>query len=444
VAGASTAAALGIVAPVFGFLQRDRPNLGLVFLPGDRAPGPEDLERLRAVGVSIEAASGEPGTWARTLRHPRWGEAIVAFDPAAPSADELIRDTAPNLDDAERAAAMRSRHGLSVRVPAARRHALHDRKTLLRWFDLLLGEDGVVAVDLLSQLPWPRQALADELAHDADVDIEALYTIHLIYEEGAEPPVAYWLHTHGLADLGAFDLDLVAPHPAFTERCGELFRAVALQALDDSIQPDTDRLTFGHPDGDARLVPAARFMREAGAPFVTFRDAPDHEDRRAVLCEPSSRGFLGLGRRDAIRPLRFAQRPPPDRFVSFQSEAASELMAERARLTLGVLEARWREFAEFEVVPLVKLGYPTPDQSREHLWFELHAIDGDQLDATLVNRPFKVDLRVNERAMRPVDLLTDWVVTTPAGQITPRSDVTSRRLREHADELREAMRKARR
>ena len=61
-----------------------------------------------------------------------------------------------------------------------------------------------------------------------------------------------------------------------------------------------------------------------------------------------------------------------------------------------------------------------------------------------MNRPFKVDLRVNERAMRPVDLLTDWVITTPAGQITPRSDVTSRRLREHADELREAMRTAKR
>ena len=163
-----------------------------------------------------------------------------------------------------------------------------------------------------------------------------------------------------------------------------------------------------------------------------------------MLCEPSSRGFLGFGRGDGIRPLRFAQRPPPDRFVSVQSEAASALMAERARLTLGVLEARWREFAEFEVVPLVKLGYPTPDDSREHLWFELHAVDGDRLDATLVNRPFKVDLRVNERAMRPLELLTDWVVTTPAGQITPRSDVTSRRLREHADELREAMRRSKR
>ena len=46
--------------------------------------------------------------------------------------------------------------------------------------------------------------------------------------------------------------------------------------------------------------------------------------------------------------------------MSVQSEAASELMAERARLTLGVLEARWREFAEFEVVPLVKLGSRRP------------------------------------------------------------------------------------
>ena len=82
--------------------------------------------------------------------------------------------------------------------------------------------------------------------------------------------------------------------------------------------------------------------------------------------------------------------------------------------------------------------------SREHLWFKLHGIDGDELDATLVNRPFKADVRMNERAMRPLELLTDWVITTPAGQITPRSDVTSRRLREHADELREAMRKAKR
>ena len=326
---------------MFGFLRRDRPNLGLVFLSGDRPAEPEDLERLRPSGVAIEPAPGESGTWARTLRHPRWGDAVVSVDPAAPSADALIRDAAPNLDDAERTAALTARHSLAVRVPAARNHALHDRKTLLRWLDLLLGMDGVVAVDLLSQLPWPRQALADELAHDADVDIEALYTIHLIHDGAGEPPVAYWLQRHGLADLGAFDLDIVAPHPAFTEQCGELFRAVALQALDGTIQPDTDRFTFGHPGGDARLVPADRFMREAGAPFATFRDAPDHADRRAVLCEPSSRGFLGFGRerRDPPAAVRAAPaaRPLRERPVRGGIRADGRARAAHARGPGGAL-----------------------------------------------------------------------------------------------------------
>ena len=208
-------------------------------------------------------------------------------------------------------AALTARHSLAVRVPAARKHALHDRKTLLRWLDLLLGVDGVVAVDLLSQLPWPRQALADELAHDADVDIEALFH---------DPP-------HPRRRRGAAGRVLAAyPRPRGPRRVrprhrraasgvhGTVRRAVPggrAAGARRTLQPDTDRFTFGHPGGDARLVPADRFMREAGAPFATFRDAPDHVDRRAVLCEPSSRGFLGFGRGDGTRRCgsRSARRP---------------------------------------------------------------------------------------------------------------------------------------
>src|SRR4029450_2172755 len=88
-----------------------------------------------------------------------------------------------------------------------------------------------------------------------DGDTGALYTIHLIYEEGAEPPVAYWLHTHGLADLGAFDLDIVAPHPAFTEQCGELFRAVAIQTL-GAPRADPGRRRSVHVRSSGRRRPA--------------------------------------------------------------------------------------------------------------------------------------------------------------------------------------------
>lgn len=101
------------------------------------------------------------------------------------------------------------------------------------------------------------------------------------------------------------------------------------------------------------------------------------------------------------------------------------------------------EFAEFEVVTIAKLGYPTRDGGKEHLWFEVHGFGDDTLDATLANRPFTVDLREGERAERPTDLLTDWMLMTPAGNVTPRSLSAARKLREHADEIRASMAEAR-
>jgi hypothetical protein len=116
-------------------------------------------------------------------------------------------------------------------------------------------------------------------------------------------------------------------------------------------------------------------------------------------------------------------------------------MAERARATVPVLRGLADELAEFRVTPLVKLGYPTPDGGKEHPWFEVHAFADDAVDATLVNRPVALDLREGERGMRPLELLTDWTLVTPAGFVTPRSQHAVRRLREHADEIREAIRR---
>jgi hypothetical protein len=92
------------------------------------------------------------------------------------------------------------------------------------------------------------------------------------------------------------------------------------------------------------------------------------------------------------------------------------------------------------VTALVKLGYPTTDGGREHPWFEVHGFDGDTVDATLVNRPVALDLREGERAARPLELLSDWTLITPAGWVTPRSQHAARQLREHADDIRAAMR----
>jgi hypothetical protein len=422
---------------MFDFLRRDEPALAAVHFPGSAPPPAEAFARLRAAGYELHEQRVERALWSLALEHPVHGSAELTGFRDGPLIDEVIR-FAPRISEAERAPAMGSSSVVGVRVPARRRHVLADRKTLLRIARDVLGDDGVMVVDVMPQVPWSRAGLDDELMHDADLDIEALYSIDRVVDD---PPTALvepdvlWLHTHGLAELGAFDIDIVAPDRAFADSCGDLFRTLATMVLDREIRPSEDRFTFGYPDGVARLVPADKFMRQADRRFAAVRDGDDHANRRSILCEPSGRRFLGLGRRDRPEPLLSARRPPAEQFVLYFPNAMSTLMAERARATIGVLRALMAEFAEFEVQALVKLGYPTSNGGSEHLWFTVHAIGDETVDATLENEPFEVDLRPGERAERPLDLLSDWILGTPAGPITPRSMEAARSLREHAQGL---------
>ncbi len=422
-------------------LRRDQPSQAAIHFRGTVAPPADAFLRLRDQGYVLTERRADDALWALGLEHPIHGSAELLAFRDWPVVDEAIRFAA-NLTDAERTAATGSSAAVGLRVPARRKSILRDRKTMLRIARAVLGEDGLLVIDIASEAPWSRASLDDELAHDADLDIEALYCIHNVLDDadrdGAEPGVL-WQHTHGLAELGGFDIDIVAPDRDFANTDAEMIRAIATMILAGDIGPSESRFTFGQPGGEARLVPAAEFQRDADPTAAAVRDAPDHDARRSVLCEPAGRRLLGFGRGDRPEALRFARRPPPDQFVVYFPTATTELMAERARATVGILRDLMAEFAEFEVIAIVKLGYPTTNDGREHLWFSAHAISDTTIDATLENRPFAVDLRPGERAERPIDLLTDWMLMTPAGSITPRSMSAARQLREHADEFRQQL-----
>jgi hypothetical protein len=423
---------------VFDFLRRDEPSIAAVHFAGMAPPPADGFARLRELGYVLTERRADDALWALGLDHPVHGSAELLAYRDLPPLDVAIRFAA-NLTEGERAAAMGSSSAVLLRVPATRKHILRDRKTMLRIARDVLGDDGVMVLDVTSQLPWSRASLDDELRHDADLDIEALYCIHnVLDDEGApagppdEPRVA-WQHTHGLAELGRFDVDVVAPDTSFANTDGDMLRAIATMILAGSIGPSEARFAFGHPGGEARLVPAAAFQREAAPEFTRERDASDHDTARSVLCEPAGRRLLGLGRGDRPEPLRLARRPSPEQFVVYFPTASTDLMAERARATIGVLRDLMAEFADLGVIAIVKLGYPTgdgPEDGKEHLWFQAHAIGDETVDATLENRPFAVDLRPGDRAERPLELLTDWLLMTPEGQVSPRSQAAARRLRE--------------
>lgn len=416
---------------MFAFLQRALPAGGSVLFPGSIPPPLEQLSALRAPVTCTRASPSAEQLWAVEAVHPSWGTAdILCLRQPLPIPPELVDHTL-SLSDAEKARARAGESLVLVRVRALQKHVLRDRKRLLHWLRALMRDGGMIAADAASNMLWSEAMLDDELAHDADLDIESLYAIHAVQDD-RDPARVSWLHTHGLEDLGAFDFDVLEPSPVFVANCGDPVRALAFAALEGSIDPSTDRFRLAHPGGDVRLVPADRFQGDAAPEHRKLREpAEGHTGRRAVLCEPAGGLFA-----------RWRARPAPSRFLSSMaaeglvvpfSASATALMAERARQTLGVFTDLKEEFAGLQLPTVVKLGYEVEGGApgdREHLWFEVHRVLGDTVDATLANAPHRVPaLRQGQRGEFELARLTDWMILSPEGAMTPRNISAARRLR---------------
>jgi hypothetical protein len=416
---------------VFSLLRRKLPATGRVLYPGAIPPPAAALAGLQGSVSCTDVSATPEQVWAVRAEHPAWGTAEIAALRSHPPIAGVLIDLALELTDDEKARARSGQAAVAVRVHGAQEDVLRDRKRLLAWFRALMQPDGVVALDDGSTLFWSPAMLDDELAHDADLDIESLYALHAV-QYAHDVKRIQWLHTHGLEELGAFDLDVLEPSPTFVAHCSDPIRALAFAALEGTIAPDTDRFPLLLPDGDVRLVPVDRFDAEAAGEDRKLRDADEvHSGRRAVLCEPVG-GLFGRWRKRPV-PSRLLALFDTDGMVLPFSMAATELMSQRARQTVGIFSALVEEFDSLKLPAAVKLGYQveggTPTD-REHLWFFVHAIRGDKVDATLANTPQGVpSLKAGQRGEFGLERLTDWVLPSPEGNMSPRNVTAARRLR---------------
>ena len=327
---------------MFSFLQRDLPAAGRVLYPGAIGPPLEQLSALSEPVTSRRTTPSPDQVWAIAATHPLWGAADIAcLRQPMPVPAELIDHTL-SLSDEEKARARMGEIAVAVHVSGQQKNILRDRKRLLCWLRALMQADGAVAIDDGSTLFWSQAMLDDELAHDADLDIESLYTIHAV-QDSQDPTRVEWLHTHGLEELRAFDVDVLQPSPVFVANCSDPIRALAFAALEGTIAPDVDRFPLAHPGGDVRLVPVERFQAEAAPEHRKLRTPdPVHSGPRAVLCEPVG-GLFGRWRARPT-PSRFLSRLATEGLVIPFSTSATELMSERARQTLGVFGHLKEEF----------------------------------------------------------------------------------------------------
>lgn len=432
---------------MFDILRRKSRSAGSVLFRGSLPIPFDNFAYLRELGVELESRRAEPDQlWAARVRHPVWGEAELFCPRQRPVPPREIVEFDPRLMEAEVEAIVGCGSSVEVLMSHERQNVLRERKLALRLMHAIMGEHGVSVVDHGCGRFWSRTALEEELAHDADLDIDSLFILHAVRPDDDEDHRVSWLHSHGLAELGYFDFDILEPSSDVTSSLTDLTRAIAFGIVEGWIEGSSDEVALASPGGVFRMVPADQFQRGAQERFAQLRDDPDgaHRTSRSVICERGA-GFLRSLFGGRIEPSRWLRRPIDENTVIHFTSSATDLMAARARGTWELCRRYREEFRELDVKCLVKLGLRVDGsdrsgEEREHLWFEATELGEDRVTGTLLNEPWSVAaLEAGTSYSYGTDVLSDWTIFTPVGRITPTEGVAVRILRENRDSILKAM-----
>jgi hypothetical protein len=419
------------------WLKRKTPHVGSAWFDGAEAPSAESFARLAEAGIAATPGeASEKRRWTLALAHPQWGRAEAVCFKAAEALPAGALEFS-GLSDGEKAAAQRCAAAVFVKVAGEADHVLADRKRLLRFLAALLGPTGVFAFDHVAMRVWPVAELAEELAHDADLDLESLFAVHAVLD--ARKQGAIWIHTHGLDSLGGFDFDFVQPERgrSFAWHAG-FVRALAAAIVEgEATMGSTIEIAAG---ATVQLVPSLEFVARGDGHGhkllgdLLRSDDGSHSINRAVVCE-TGRGFISKFTGTVkLRAARLPWSEGAEEAPLLYSPKMSALMAARARATYPVLRRYAGEFAALDCVAAVQLGYPTDDggpRGREPLWFEVHNFSDTHVYATLESQPQNIiGMRLGDRGAHSTALITDWMLTTPLGLIRPSDASVARLLRQ--------------
>jgi uncharacterized protein YegJ (DUF2314 family) len=287
-----------------------------------------------------------------------------------------------------------------------------------------IAPEAVAMLDVAACRPQPSAWLLEKAASTIPPSPTNLFCVHAIHDED-KPGNGVWMHTHGLLRCGSIEIEVLGVPADELDTMSELMVTTATLLIDAGV-PEP-----GHPFAigagiDLIWVPwdtgITRFSRRT---LGTERDRDEsHSQPSGVLLKPARKRMLGLIPGLHSSPVRYAPqlRENP---VLFVSSLETERMRRLAQLRLPEFCAIQKEYGDVDDwVFLVKLGYQLDqaenDSESEHLWFEVHNIGQDQIDATLSNEPHHITrMHEGDRDKHRLERVTDWAILCPYGHYHP-------------------------
>lgn len=422
------------------FLDWSEPPEYAILFRESVPPSPELLKSLNPV----EIEEFDDGTWSAKLESVKGCYVWIRSNPKPSGSLDVDIRFSPGLSDDERNQLSQVRCGWNVLIDPGRGPILTTRKQSLiamgKIFRTIRTGLGFYSFD--SFRVWSLAMLSDELMTTAGLDVDALYGIHPVLN----PDGSRWVHTHGLAALGGFDIDLINPSDEMLDMAQTLIRALAFAIIEGSIVIDEPEFQIAHPDGIIRMVPVREFDELVDPKFKGIRESDkNHIENRAVVCEPKlKKSILGFGK-GKLEPSKFVRGSVNERTVFAMSKTATDLISQRAQETYPLLVKLMGEFESLQLPVLAKVACRVDSgEHDEHIWFEVHGADANGIDATCVNQPYEVSgLKQGDRGRHGIGMITEWQMQTPIGSIAPNQLGPIRHIRKNRAQLEEMMRQHR-
>lgn len=262
-----------------------------------------------------------------------------------------------------------------------------------------------------------------------------LYTIHGVYDDNEEDGARrYWFHTHGLHRCTSVELEIINIREG-AEQMNTLLNMTVKKFL-SSPAKEREIFEIGYDGMGINLCWLRWEEALQDLPKNILGGFADRDEVDNVHAEPSGILFA-VEEGNMISPEIYAK-TLADNPIYYITNAETERMSALAKERFPFFEKIFRkEYKEPEKKSflkglfspkkeegeeswtfLVKLGLtvddPNSGSEKEHLWFEVSAIDNGKITGKLLNQPYWISgLKEGNVNTYPLEVLTDWLIYSP-------------------------------
>lgn len=393
------------------------PTTLIGFWPGDETPTKTEVVKLLEQFVAVDALEQidelEGGAiWNGVFALPNITSPVIIWtEPAKPVRPGELND----------AFAESRKWVVGFETMLDRSAPIDEYATLLR--AMAGGLACTTILDPITHRYWQAQALAD-LTDDcpAEISAEDLWTIHAVTgDDQRKSASAIWLHTHGLWRCGCPELEMLEVSREYSGAAARLLNEVAELTLYAGLAAPGEVMEIG-----PQLSITAQPWQQI-APHIDSSNSGGLEDRagddnphagvRAVICSPKPRGTfrkLWTWPQDALRIYK------NNDAIIYRTANQSARQEHLAREKWDELPIAFANAKPGTFVCLIKAGFDTTHDSREHLWLEVQRFEKATAHAKVVSHPLHVpSVKHGDLCRIDRDKISDWALQTQHGRFGP-------------------------